>query len=181
MIQVALCEIGFNPTLLVRWGRKRVGSRRRDKREKRRGSGRERQRASSGREIQWDVSGPMEKLRHRNCMQTASPPPPQMLIEYAKSLLRAPPIETSSRTDFYVYLNTCWHMHTSVHISCTRSITSVWSTYSKTRRAWEDHFVRSFKLHKFLLSHEFSYYYLIEKLHIKIIHINDINIHFMHI
>lgn len=55
----------------------------------RRGSGSERVR---GREMQRDVSGPMERLHHRDRMQTASPPPPRVLIEYAKSLLRAPPI-----------------------------------------------------------------------------------------
>lgn len=42
--------------------------------------------------MQRDVSGPMERLHHRDRMQTASPPPPRVLIEYAKSLLRAPPI-----------------------------------------------------------------------------------------
>ena len=54
--------------------------------------------------MQQDVSGPMERLHHRNRMQTASPPPPRVLIEYAKSLLRAPPIrEISLGTDFYVH------------------------------------------------------------------------------
>lgn len=88
-------DAGSNPSLLAQRNRKRAldqdgeistveGASQ---------SGRERQRQlAAGREIQRDVSGPMERLRHRNRMQTASPPPPRMLIGYAKSLLRAPPI-----------------------------------------------------------------------------------------
>lgn len=61
------------------------------------------------------------------------PPPSRMFIEYAKSLLRAPPIETSSRTDFYVHLNvlsTYTHTRTRVyniliHVTCTRLITNI--------------------------------------------------------
>lgn len=81
------CESRLNPLLArrrarwtkttrcMKWGGERSGSER-----------------VRGREMQRDVSGPMERLHHRDRMQTASPPPPRVLIEYAKSLLRAPPI-----------------------------------------------------------------------------------------
>lgn len=81
------CESRLNPLLArrrvrrtkttrcIKWGGERSGSER-----------------VRGREMQRDVSGPMERLHHRDRMQTASPPPPRVLIEYAKSLLRAPPI-----------------------------------------------------------------------------------------
>lgn len=106
-------EGSFNSSLLESRGLKRVGSGRRDTLW-RRGQvvGEKDSVLLEGRETQRDVSGPMEKLRHRTRMQTASPPPPpRMLIEYAKSLLRAPPIEMDSRTDFFFF-----YARTSTHI-----------------------------------------------------------------
>lgn len=80
--------------------------------------------------MQRDVSGPMKRLRHRNRMQTASPPPSRVLIKYAKSLLCAPPIGTSSRTQISMCTRTSmcvlWYIHTHtrgydyVRYTCSR-------------------------------------------------------------